>query len=103
MLWNKTKYKTIVRYGKAEIKTDGMHGLIQHLAIVPKSKTTMWSADIRDGQDDIVYQVIDHEGRLDEYRGIPVGRDKPECLTVNIYDSTANGNIEVMFKVREIR
>ena len=103
MLWDKTKYELKLKGGCGQIRTTGMHGLIQHLIIEPTSLDTIWSLIIKDGDEDIIYKLIDHEGRLDEIRGLPIGKDKPEKLNVLIYDSTINENFNLIFKVREVR
>lgn len=101
MLWDKRKYEIQVKGGCGELLTDGMHGLIQQLIVTPDSKNTIWSISIRDKGNDIVYELIDHEGRLDEKSGIPVGADQQERLSINIFDTTANEKFEILFIVRE--
>ena len=101
MLWEKTRYRVNLRGGKAEFKTTPMHGLIQQMIIEPANETTVWSAQILDSEGDRIFGVKDHIGRLDNFDGLPVGRDTPEQLKVLIYDTTSNEPFCVMFKVRE--
>lgn len=78
-----------------------MFGLVQHLMVIPEKQDTVWSMEIRDKDQDIIYSVVDHIGRLDDKQSLPVGFDKPDTLYGNIYDSTSNENFKVIFKVRE--
>lgn len=103
MLWDKTKYAIQLRRGRGECKTSPMHGLIQQIVVTPKNPLTVWSMDILDGDLDMIYTRQDWEGRLDDKDGLPVGRDKPECLSVRIYDATENDKFEVVFKLKEVR
>lgn len=103
MLWDKKKYEIKLKGGRATLLTDPMHGLIKHLIIIPGNKETIWSMDIFDKSEDIIYQIIDHEGRLDDKEGLPVGLDSQEKLTVKIYDTTFNDTMNIFFKIQEIR
>lgn len=103
MLWDKTKYLIRTSQGEGNVRTGAMHGLIQHLIVCPQSADTVWSLLIADKDNDVIYACEDVEGRLDEREGIPVGQDKPEPLSIKIYDTTANEPFEVIFKVKEVR
>ena len=91
----------MLRKGGAQIRTTPMHGLIQHIVVSPSHVDTVWSMDILDRDNDLIYTRRDCEGRLDDKEGLPVGRDKPECLDIILYDATANEKFNVMFKVKD--
>ena len=101
MLWNKIKYKVRLCGGQGNFKTTEIHGYIQQIIIAPQNFDTVWSVKILDQDDDVIYQKLDVEGRLDDKEGFPVGQSKPEDLKVLIYDSTANEDFEVILKLRE--
>ena len=103
MLWDKTRYKVMLSGGRGQFTTKEMRDLIQHLIVRPASNDTVWSMVILDGEQDPIYEVVDHVGRLDEFIGIPVGRDKKEKLNIQIYDTTANEQFDVIFKVKEVQ
>lgn len=71
--------------------------------VIPEYKDTVWSMRIKDGEGDIIFIAEDYEGRLDDRKGLPVGRDKPEKLSVSIYEATSNEKFSVIFKVKEAR
>ena len=101
MLWEKKKYTVNVSHGEGKVKTSAMFGVIQHIIVIPKSKDTVWSMIIKDAEQDIIYHLNDHEGRLDDKQNLPVGVSKSEELTIEIFDTTANEDFDVMFKIRE--
>lgn len=103
MLWDKTKYRVNLRGGKGHFKTSGMHGIVDHIIIRPENRHTIWSARIIDQEFDIIYEVYDHQGRLDDKEGLPVGKDQPQRIIVEIFDATKNDLFDIMFKVRESR
>lgn len=101
MLWLKRKYELRLHGGSGNFSTGDMFGMIQHLIVIPESPETVWSMIIKDKDQDIVYETIDHVGRLDDKQILPVGGDKPDKLFGKIYDSTSNEKFEIIFKVRE--
>ena len=101
MLWLKRKHSVKLSYGAGQIRTDFLHGIIQQLIVVPNNENTIWSLRILDSEQDVIYQIVDHVGRLDDRNGVPVGMDQQERLTIDIYDSTANENFDLILKVRE--
>lgn len=101
MIWLKRKYEIDLAFGEGRRTTDAMYGTIDHLMVQPEKSDTIWSMRIIDSGDDVIYEVIDHEGRLDYREGIPTGADKQEQLIVEIYDTTSNDLMTVIFKVRE--
>ena len=103
MLWNKTVYRIKLNGGHGMVVTKPVRDLIQHLIVRPFSMDTIWSMVILDKANDPLYEVVDHQGRLDEFRGIPVGMDQSEPLNIQIYDTTANEQFDIIFKVKEVR
>lgn len=103
MLWDKNKYAVKLHGGRGRLVTKPMHGMIQHLIVSPANDTTVWSLSICDGEGDEIVYRSDILGRFDDRQELPVGRDKPESLAVLLFDSTANEEFDVIFKVREVR
>ena len=103
MLWEKTKYSVKLRGGHGNVKTKLMHGLIQHLIVIPKPDGMFWSMKVLDRDGDIILQTFDHEGRLDDRQGLAVGKDTPESLNFMFEDTTANGVIDLILNVKEVR
>ena len=101
ILWDKKVYRVKLHGGYGKILTDPLHGLIQHLMVVPEKKDTVWSIGIIDEENDMIYERIDHVGRLDDKEGLPVGKDKQQKINIKIYDSTSNENFKVVLKIRE--
>lgn len=101
ILWNKTSYQVKLHGGVGRIATEPMHGLIQHLIVIPSSKNTVWSMRILDQEEDVIYEVIDHEGRLDDKDGLPVGKDMQQKVDIIFYDSTSNEKMRIILKVKE--
>ena len=102
MLWDKTKFIVKIKGGKGNCLTLGMHGLIQHLIIIPENKNTVWSMKLLDQDGDVIYDIVDHVGRLDDKEGLPVGRDTKQALRVMFDEVTSNERITIIFKVREL-
>ena len=69
--------------------------------VIPASENTVWSMKIIDAEEDIIYDIKDYEGRLDDKEGTPVGKDRQQPINIVFYDSTANENIKVILKVKE--
>ena len=103
MLWNKHTYTVQLKGGRAQFKTEALHGLLQQLTVVPQTPDTIWSLHMKDRDGDILYETIDHAGRLDEREGIPVGGERSEALTIVIDEATKNERFDLLFKVREIK
>lgn len=101
MLWNKTRYIIKLRGGHGQMATDGMFGLIHHMIVNPESSDTIWSMQIKDRDNDVIYEILDHEGRLDQHPDLSIGQDKQERLMLRIFDSTCNEKVTVIFKVKE--
>ena len=103
MLWDKKKYKIKLKGGRGVASTDPMQGLIEHLIVIPNKIDMIWSMQIKDMAGDVIYEVIDNEGRLDDKDGLPVGFPHQEKLNIIIYDTTINDEVNVIFKVGETR
>lgn len=103
MTWNKGVYFINLHGGEGSLETSPMYGLVRHLMIIPDSLDTVWSIQIKDAEGDIVYDLRDHYGRLDDKEGLPVGREKQQPLNVRIYDTTKNERVSLIFKVEEIK
>jgi len=103
MLWDKTKYSIKLHGGCGVISTKPMHGLIQHLSVIPQPADMIWSMRVVDRDGDTILQVYDHEGRLDDRQGLAIGKDTPEKFSFFFEDSTANGLIDLILNVREIK
>lgn len=103
MLWHKTKHTICLKGGRGNFTTSAIHGRVDHLIINPKSKETIWSISIKDSDNDEIFSAYDIEGRLDDKNGLPVGLSTPEKLNVSIFDTTANEDVTVIFKVKEER
>ena len=103
MLWDKRKYILKIKGGCGQLITDGFHGLIQQLLVSPQTKDTIWSMDIFDRDNDLIYKIHDHEGQLNDRQGLPVGKDQPERLTVRFYELTKNEDMSVIFNIKEVR
>lgn len=101
ILWDKKSYQVKLHGGCGRILTEPIHGLLQHLMVIPNSKETIWSMRIVDQEEDVIYDIQDHEGRLDDKEGLPVGKDRQQPINIVFYDSTANENIKVVLKVKE--
>lgn len=101
ILWDKKTYLIKLHGGRGAILTDPIHGLIQHLMVVPENKDTVWSMRIIDAEGDSIYEVVDHTGRMDDKEGLPVGKDMQQKINVEFYDSTSNENIRLILKVKE--
>ena|SRR3990167_924088 len=101
ILWDKKTYEVKLHSGQGKIQTDPIYGLIQHLMILPSSKDTVWSMKILDAEGDPIYEIIDHEGRLDDKEGLPVGKDMQQKINIEFFDSTANEMIRLIMKVKE--
>lgn len=102
MLWQTNKYNLTLAGGEASLKLDSMFGIIQQLVVMPEKKETIWSVQLKDSERDVIYEKLDHEGRLDEKENIPIGNQLGESPTISIYDSTSNEKFRVLIKVREI-
>ena len=87
--------------GRGQVLTDPLHGLIQHLAIIPHSWDTVWSIRIIDQEEDVIYERRDLEGRMDDKEGLPVGKDMQQKIRIEFYDSTKNEQFKVLMKTRE--
>lgn len=103
MLWAKEKYEVKINRGGGEFRTPGLHGLIQQMVISPKNEETIWSMKVLDRDDDIIFQIKDHEGQLNDRDGIPVGKDKPESLRFIFDELTANEPMQVLLNIKEIK
>lgn len=104
MLWGKKKYSVQLRNGRGNFETEEMHGLVHHLIVIPKRNDTIWSMQLSDNEGDVVFDVKDIEGRLDDKEGLPLGGlsgTPRESLKGTIYDSTFNDSFEVIFRVKE--
>ena len=101
ILWNKTTYAVKLHGGRGVIPTEPMHGLIQHLIVIPDHQDTVWSMRILDQEEDVIYEVVDHEGRLDDREGLPVGKDMQQKVNIEFYDTTANEMMRLIMKVKE--
>ena len=102
MLWDKKVYNIRLHGGKARLVTEPMRGLIQHMMVIPATIDTVWSMSLTDKDGDKIYDIHDHDGRLDDREGIPVGRDTQQPLEVNFYESTKNELFSVIFKIKEV-
>ncbi len=102
MLWSVNKYDLDLSGGEFKKKLDPMFGVIQQLSIVPFKRDTIWSMQLIDKDNDIIYEKIDHEGRLDERQSIPIGNQSGEELILKVYDSTSNEKFRAILKIREI-
>ena len=56
---------------------------------------------IVDAEGDIIYDRRDHEGRLDDKDGLPVGKDTQQKIEIKFFDTTKNENFDVVMKVKE--
>lgn len=102
MLWQNTKNTLQLSNGEITIKLPGMFGVIQHLIITPSNRETIWSAQLIDKDDDVVFEVLNHDGRFDDKSNIPVGNQGPEEYRLRVFDATANDKFKAIVKVREI-
>ncbi len=102
MLWQNSKNSIQLSNGEITIKLPSMFGVIQHFIIYPSNKDTIWSAQLIDSDNDVVFETIDKEGRLDDKSNIPVGHQRSEELTLKIFDATTNDRFRIIVKVREI-
>ena len=102
MLWSKRKYSFKLRGGKYSFSTDALRGTIQHVMVIPKHNNTVWSMEMIDPENDVVFNIRDWEGRLDDKSGLAVGLASLEKLNVNVYDSTHNDSFDVIFKIKEL-
>ena len=87
--------------GRGDILTYPLHWFIHHFAVIPGSKDTIWSMKITDAEDDVIYERVDHEGRLDDKEGLPVGKDTQQKIRVEFFDTTKNETFKMLIKVRE--
>lgn len=101
MTWDKKKYSLKIKGGCGQIVTAPLWGYVQQFVISPESFDTVWSMRIVDRDDDIIYQVIDHEGMLNDRMGLPVGKDKPESLRFQFNGFTRNELISVLLNTKE--
>lgn len=103
MLWDKRKYTVTPRAGKAAVTTDDLFGYVQQIIIRPKLSTAVWSGKILDGEGDEIYEVVDHEGTLNDRIGLPVGRSKQDRLHIQLYDLTDNVEFTILLTIQERR
>lgn len=102
MLWQNNKCDVILIGGCARLKLPKMFGLIQQFIVIPENNDTIWSLRLLDSENDVIYEKLDHEGRLDETREIPIGLQVSEEPVIKIWDSTSNEKFRILIKVREI-
>lgn len=101
MLWSKKKYLVEIKGGEGSKNTLAMHGLIQHLIVIPPEERAEWSLQLIDRDNDVILDLRDQFGRLDCFDLIPIGADRQQVLTIKVWDVTQNGTMTVIFKVRE--
>lgn len=99
----KQKYNVQGSYGKGKISTLPLHGYVQQLIIKPSLGSTIWSVKIIDRDGDEVYSQTDCEGTLNDQQGFPVGKDKPEILTILLDELTFNDNFSIILIIKEVR
>jgi hypothetical protein len=102
MLWRKYKYVVEIKGGQGRKTTEEMHGLIQHLIVIPADDRMVWSMKILDKESDAILDVRDHHGRLDDRQGIPVGADTQQKVTIVFDGVTENKKMVVILRVREV-
>jgi hypothetical protein len=102
MLWRKSKYIIGISGGKGIQTTEAMHGLIQHLIVIPADDRMVWSMKILDKDSDAILDVRDHHGRLDDRQGLPVGGDTQQKVTIMFNEVTENKKMVVILRVREV-
>ncbi len=103
MIFAKYKYVLTVSGGTVSSNTDAMRGMIEQIIITPTTSTNQWDFNLIDRDGDIVYSRNVETGTINDRDSIlPVGRDSTEKFTMQFLNVTANENIVVIFKVREI-
>jgi len=103
MLWDKIKNEVNIQGASGYATTKKMHGLIQHIIVIPKRNDIIWTLRILDSDNDVIFEKIDHKGRLDDKEGLPIGKDKQESVRLMFDEVTENLPIKVILKLREIR
>ena len=101
MLFNKFKKSFEIKFGRAQGNTTKLRGIVDHLMVIPNSKDTVWSMKMIDLDSDVIYEVEDWDGRLDDKLGLPLGGDKQEKMTIVFNNVSRNENIDVIMKIRE--
>jgi hypothetical protein len=101
-LWQKLVYKIRLKGGRGQVVTNPIHGLIAHLIVIPVSESLVWSMKLIDKEGDEIYDCRDLMGRWDEFRGIPVGKDTQQKVTIRFDDCSGNEEVKVILKVREV-
>ena len=98
MFFDKKKYIVPIVGGNGILNTDVLRGMVVHLIVRPEKLDTVWDLTLLDKDGDEILEVRNFQGRLDEYKGIPIGSDSQEKITVKFSRVTANEPIKIIFK-----
>lgn len=101
MIHDKKSYTVTISGGLGSFNTDPMRGMIDQLLIIPATSTNTYNINMVDRDGDMIYQMNNAFGRIDDRSGLPIGKDISEKWTVSFSSVGVNETIKVIFKVRE--
>ena len=102
MFFDKKRYIVPIKGGKGSVNSEGMRGMTEQFIVIPQTEDTVWDLTLVDKESDELAEYKNHKGRLDDRRGLPLGKDKTEKVTISFTNVSRNEDIKVIFKIREI-
>ena|SRR3990167_11200729 len=102
MFFDKKKYIVKIAGGKGICTTDKMRGRVEYLIVRPDEHETEWDLKVVDRDGDELLEIENWVGRMDDRKGIPVGRDSQEKLTLQFSNVSYNRPIKVIFIIKEL-
>lgn len=101
MHWHKLKHIVSIKSGLGSFKTEEMRGIVDHLIVIPSKEDMEWDMQMFDKQGDCIFHEKNHQGRLDDKSGLPIGTSTQEKVSVLFNNVSLNEPITVIFRVRD--